>query len=89
MMIEKKNLPDMEDDINNYFTAYKSHYDKLDHNWQEELIGSPARLCQQYKRIGNHMFPQGKKLPIYYNAVSASDKAFGLFFSPITSQVLQ
>jgi len=35
MMIEKKNLPDMEDDINNYFTAYKS---KLDHNWQEELI---------------------------------------------------
>ncbi len=75
-MIEKKHLPDPANLMNNYFKAYDTGFNKLDHKSKEGIIWFTCRVMPAVQNIWKPFVPWG--LP-YYTAVSTSDEAFGLF----------
>jgi len=78
MKIDKKHLPDLANIMNNYFKAYDTSFDKLNHKSKEETSGS-CRVMPAVQKIWKPFVPWGTKSPPYYTAVSASDEAFRLF----------
>jgi len=79
MKIEKKDLPDLANMMNNYFKAYDTGFDKLDHKSKEETIWFTCRVMPAMQKIWKPFVPQGTKSLPYYTAVSTSDKAYRLF----------
>jgi len=79
MKIEKKHLLDLANMMNNYFKAYDTGFNKLDHKNKEEIIWFTCRVMLAVQKSWKPFVPQGTKSQQYYTAVSASDEAFGLF----------
>jgi len=56
-MIEKKHLPDPANLMNNYFKAYDTGFNKLDHKSKEGIIWFTCRVMPAVQKIGNLLFP--------------------------------
>jgi len=90
MKIDKKHLPDLANIMNNYFKAYDTSFDKLDHKSKEEIIWFTCRVMPAVQKSWKMFVPQETKSLPYYTAVSTSDEAFGLFlfcyYKPMTGK---
>jgi len=85
MKIKKKHLPEPATIMNNHFKAYDTGFDKLDHRSQKEIICLTCKVMPTVQKAWKLYVPWGTKSPANYSVVSASDEAFGMFYSCTTS----